>query len=369
MQKKTLSEIMTNDPLKALSRYRGALMGFSALLVLFFHCWIPLVPNHRYLGAMEAALKNSGWIGASCFFFLSGLGLAYSDLRHGIRPFYLRRMKRLFIPYLLIAILRAVSEKWTVTAFLSALSGLSFFTRSIYTLLWFVPAVAVLYLLYPPYDRLLHSGKAPVPVLTAAAILVWLVLSVLLKDVMRPDLWGFTNRIPLFLLGVCCGKTAQRKETRLTAGLLLFMAVLTIAGYRLLRLTQKGMFLLVPDSSSALPAGMLSVGLLFFMSQFLSLIQPGTAGRLLVSVLSFFGKVSLELYCIQEWLWARLYTFLEGRVSFTVINLVSFVVLPAAAYLLSLLERIVLHRLYPVTPRRPSSGKPRPPEENGSCPG
>lgn len=55
--------------LDLISKYRGAIMGFAALWILFFHEWVTLFVNNQVGVNIEGYLKRIGfaaWISFSC---------------------------------------------------------------------------------------------------------------------------------------------------------------------------------------------------------------------------------------------------------------------------------------------------------------
>ena len=89
-----------------LSQYRGALMGISIILIIVFH----FTDDCHYY-----SYHFSGWISffwryissssVDAFLFFSGLGLYYSmKKRSDVRSFYIRRLKRILIPYCIVAV-------------------------------------------------------------------------------------------------------------------------------------------------------------------------------------------------------------------------------------------------------------------------
>lgn len=338
------------DCLRLLSRYRGALMGFGALLVLFYHCWIPLVPGHRVLGGLEDAFKQVSFFGVDIFFFLSGMGLTYAIRRESLPRFYARRFARLAPPFLIMAIIRALSEGWTAAQFLSRISGVTFFAECTYTFLWFVPAAMTLYLLFPLYHRALIRARSET-VFTLSAIGLWLIASLLLGQVLREDLWLFLNRVPIFLLGALAGRLGQKKRAvDLRAPELLIMLVL---GCMLFRLCMRGRCSLFPLIYCSAPTAMMAVSASLLLAMaFDAMARRGKVfsglSRVLTGLLGFVGGFTLELYCVQEKLYEVVYMALEGRVSYTVINAVSIPVCLAAGWalhaLLALAARAICGR-------------------------
>lgn len=132
--------------LDLISKYRGAIMGFAALWILFFHEWVTLFVNNQVGVNIEGYLKRIGFCGVDIFLLLSGIGLTFAIRKGNVLTFYYRRIKRILLPFLVMAIIRCALEKWPIIEFWKNISGINFYTKSIYSFLWFVPAILTLYL-------------------------------------------------------------------------------------------------------------------------------------------------------------------------------------------------------------------------------
>lgn len=64
--------------LDLISKYRGAIMGFAALWILFFHEWVTLFVNNQVGVNIEGYLKRIGFCGVDIFLLLSGIGLTFA---------------------------------------------------------------------------------------------------------------------------------------------------------------------------------------------------------------------------------------------------------------------------------------------------
>ena len=71
--------------LDLISKYRGAIMGFAALWILFFHEWVTLFVNNQVGVNIEGYLKRIGFCGVDIFLLLSGIGLTFA-IRKGQCP-------------------------------------------------------------------------------------------------------------------------------------------------------------------------------------------------------------------------------------------------------------------------------------------
>ncbi len=325
-----------------IGKYRGAIMGLAALWILFFHEWQPLFANVAGLGVVEKFIKRIGFCGVDMFLFLSGIGLTFSVGKTSLGTFYYRRFKRLVVPFLAIAVLRAVLENWKFTTFLKNVTGISFYTRSMYSYLWFVTAIATLYLLFPIYYALLKRAKSPT-LFTAGALMLWLILSLYFRNGERGDLYGFTNRIPVFLVGVWAGWSTQHRKSGFTAGTWLFFVVMLLLGGYLSYLSNyKGLYILVPVSNCCIPNLLMSVSLCFLLAKLCQLLCESRGvrviGKPLTAVLRFYGLFTLELYCVQEWIAGQILKELIAAYSLPAVNLIMLTVCTLAGSALYLVQ-------------------------------
>lgn len=323
--------------LDLISKYRGAIMGFAALWILFFHEWVTLFVNNQVGVNIEGYLKRIGFCGVDIFLLLSGIGLTFAIRKGNVLTFYYRRIKRILLPFLVMAIIRCALEKWPIIEFWKNISGINFYTKSIYSFLWFVPAILTLYLFFPWYYKLFTKTKKPV-LFFLCSLEVWLVFSLFVRETMRGDLYGFTNRIPVFLAGVLLGWLTQQKKTTFTKGTWCLIAITFVAGLYLAYITNyKDYYLLVPTSNCCVPNFMISVSLPFLMAKFLDILSHAKytkpVGIGLTKVLSFFGTFSLEFYCVQEWLgWKIMGKMFEQQRPGWLINLAVLLAITAVSF-------------------------------------
>lgn len=322
-----------NQGLQLLSRYRGAVMGFAALWILAFHEWCALFTPGTTAADVEYFIKRIGFCGVDIFLFLSGIGLTYAIRKSSLPQFYYRRIKRIILPFLAMGILRCILEKWSAAQFWGNISGVNFYTKSMYSFLWFVPAIVTLYLVFPLFYKLFVKSGKPVLFLLLS-LEIWLILSLAVRETMRGDLYGFTNRIPIFLIGICIGWMTQNRKVSFNLTTWVMLMITFILGLYLAYLTNyKGLYLLVPTSNCCMPNAMIAVSLPFLMAKVLDLISRYAAGRGLTKVLVFFGTFSLEFYCVQEWLSGKMIPVLkEKQMSALLINLIVLVSVTAVSF-------------------------------------
>lgn len=309
------------------NKYRGAIMGIAALWILFFHEWIPIMEGHWKTYAVEVYIKTIGFCGVDFFLFLSGIGLVYAISKGSVFSFYKRRLQRVFIPFLVMAVILAVRQGWDGSTFFRNVFAINFYTRDIYSFLWYVPAILTLYLLFPFYYRLFEKSSNKY-LFTGAVLLIWLLLSIWGDAVIREDLYGFTNRIPVFVVGILVGWIMRQREV-VFSGLAWFVCIIAfITGLYLAYVTNfENYFLLVPISDCCLPNFLIAISGTFMLAKLFQVVDlhMKELGKLILRFFSFFGAISLELYCVQEYVGHFIMINMSEKYSDLLINITTIV--------------------------------------------
>lgn len=262
-----------------ISKYRKAIMGFAALWILAMHEWRLLIPYGESFWEREVFLKDIGFCGVDIFLLLSGMGLTYAIKKSSVGRFYFGRIKRILFPYLAVAVIVGVSYGWSAREFLANVSGYNFYFKSIYSFMWFVPAILTLYLVFPLYWAIFSRAKNKT-VFTLTVLVIWLLVSMVLRDRLRGDMYGFTNRIPVFLVGVLYGWLCQNNRMRESRGLWALTALTLLLGLYLAdRTNVDGMYLLVPVSNCCVPNLLIAMSLPLIMAKLLDLLASFRATR------------------------------------------------------------------------------------------
>ena len=313
------NEIDSRNGFLLVSKYRNAIMGIAALWVLFFHAWIPVMPastagHFNLFGFIERYLKAIGYCGVDIFLLVSGLGLTFAIKKGSLLRFYYRRLRRIILPPLVVSLLLWNIFGWSTLEFFQNISGYNFYFKDTTCFLWFIPAIVTLYLLFPLYYKVFDRFRNKI-LFTAAAIALWLIISLLLLNVMRPDLYGFTNRIPVFIIGVLFGYITQNKKDIVFKTWTYICLIVTLA---------LGLY--------SLP---------FLIAKILDLAEHHLSlfGKVLTAVIGFFGTFTLESYCVQEWFVKIINDLMDDGISIHLINLGMFFVINATAWAASVLFR------------------------------
>ena len=313
--------------MKWLLKYRKTIMGVAALLIYVGHLWEFVLGKYYVISFIEYFIKLTGFVGVDFFLFLSGIGLFYSIQKRKLMTFYVRRIKRTYVPFLITAFVMSVVNQWTLEIFLKNITGYHFWFEDIYSLLWFVPAIMFFYLVFPIYYKCFDKAKNKY-FFTIFIIVVWLLLSMCLNGIMREDLYGFTNRIPIFVVGILFGWLIQNDKirfTRLTWVLCICMWMLGI--YLAFKTTFQGYFLVVPTSNCCIPNFLIAISgsclltkIFYFLDTYINKI-----GKWIIKFFEFFGMISLEFYCVQEWIGGIILNKLRGHHRAITINAAVFI--------------------------------------------
>ena len=345
VEQKAIDNNISQNGFLLVSKYRNAIMGIAALWILCFHAWIPVTPsydpeNFKFFSFLEHYLKNIGYCGVDIFLLLSGLGLTYAIKKTSLIKFYYRRLRRIVLPSLVVFIFLWKVFGWSTIEFIQYASGYVFFFENASCILWFVPAIVTLYLFFPLYYKAFDKANNKT-LFTASIIAVWFLISLILKDTMRTDLYGFTNRIPVFLIGILFGYfTQNRKDIVFTVKTYIFLIITLIVG---LYLTYLGTLfsypLILPVGNCFLPNLLIAVSLPFLVAKLLDMAERHLSlfGKGITILLGFFGTFSLESYCVQEWFIKIIPDLINSGISIHLINLGMFFLINATAWVASVI--------------------------------
>lgn len=178
-------------------------MGFSMIWIILFHTW-----------EMEGGLKgycdisffdfffSKGYLGVDVFFFLSVYGCSCSLRKHSLKKFYQNRFLRLFPIYPLYTLILVIivaqyygQPSWLM--FVKQLTGLSIFTISHLHIEWYLPAIIIIYLLFPlifKFCEVLQRNRCMFCItLLLFSLFVFVIDHVFISD--------FAYRIPIIIMG------------------------------------------------------------------------------------------------------------------------------------------------------------------------
>lgn len=339
---------------KLLSKRRSAIMGISAIWILMFHyTFYPVFSEGTFYYEVESFLIKNGNLGVDFFFFLSGFGLLYSIEKNSIKKFYYNRFKRLIIPYTFAVIIFAIDENMNVIDAIKGYVGYSFIFENIYATPWFVPAIAILYLLFPIYYKLFQMAKNK-SIFTISILTILMIMIKLLAGIIRSDSYGFLTRIPVFLVGVlfgyyskydyCKNKNIRKINICLFVSSILFFG---ISIYLLYLNNCDGVVLPNLLSKYYLPAFLLTISSSLANSLIFS--TNNIIASAIENILSFIGKYSFEIYCLEDFCKSFIYA-VDPYVESTIMkNIIMFIVILATAYIFNAINNIIIKKFESLT--------------------
>ena len=318
-----------------IAKYRSSLMGIAMLSVFLFHSmgdWMP---------TMILNIAANGAIGVDLFLFLSAIGLTYSITKNPcVTDFYKRRVLRImptywFIMkcvYLFVFILTAVhimpDNYYRIPRnfgeFIQAYTTIGYWIRDGLFYLWYIPAILLLYILFPFVHKLFVVSK-------------WTYLLCLIPGAILtfcpPDIAWYHNcllyRVGIFLWGgIFSIEYLQR--------------VRTIKAWKIYIVGACAMlFYIIRMQLGIAPFPRLVEEICFFVTLPCILICLTLFFRYKIIDLSmgFVGKISLEFYLIHEFIMRFMETI--SNVIFTmsplVQKLMTFVITLILAYLVHII--------------------------------
>ena len=293
--------------IELINKYRGQIMGISALWIVVYHTWYRMFApetSPKLLYYMELAITKLGYFGVDIFFLLSGIGLSYSIVKHSTKQFLLRRFRRLAYPVLIAAAGQASMEGWSFPEYLFRASGIGLFIGKNY-FLWFISAITATYLLFPLYWRFFSRSRSKLR-FTALFIIAWYLGSVLLDGVIPSKVaLLLMPRVQPFVLGVFFGWAQQNGGLKMSRRVFNIAAVLSAAAGTALgwlnTIHSVGFFQLQPNGF--IPGILVAFGFTVLLAELSGLLdRAGRATRGVNGFFGFYGRISLEIYCVQEFL-------------------------------------------------------------------
>ena len=195
---------------------RAEVYGICAIWIVCFH--LTIVAGMDTSNIMLRLINKAFSIGASSvdiFLFYSGVGVYYSMNKHSIADYYKNRLHRLFLPWTIIAgayfIWYEICHKGSFLNVILKISTIYWWIDDV--LLWFVPALVVLYLVYPFLflaDR--RTNNKGSIVFLIASIIVIILLSIYNAPILDTRFEKLISRIPFFLLGSIVAEWAQKHK-------------------------------------------------------------------------------------------------------------------------------------------------------------
>lgn len=274
-----------------ISKFRSELMGIAILGVMIGHIktQLPTSIVSQIIGVFCYSVFTGG------FLILSGYGL-YHSMQKGcsVFDFYKNRVKRLIIPWLVLAIpFFALVDKDLVTYTLHT-STLYYWIGGNFYGMWYIAVTITLYLLYPLYHRIILGREN-----SDAIFFCFLTTFLGILAILYYKSYGVFDKIavmPLFFVGSYFGKLANkeyfsRKREYTMLAILLLLYFIT--------------YIITRSSYFAIGGG--NILCIFIWCVAFSYFQNNKSW---LRKLQWFGKYSLELYILHLFIYELIKMYL-----------------------------------------------------------
>ena len=249
------------------------LQVIAAFQILFFHLWAPITSTQ-----IEQLVLKTAYVGVDMFFFLSAYSLAGREIDYV--PFLKDRVLKLYAKFAFFVLIMALfSKSFGVIRAVKSLTFIEFFQKGGGAFLWFIPAILILYIIYPLFLKWNSRLKV------IWVLLIWLTGSVFAEHVLSyTAVFIFTNRIPVILAGYLF-KTYCTKNNNLRRSFIVLIPLgvllLYMYGFKVrLNFPIKDMFYVL-----AIPSVLGLVTLSSYVKKY--------------AVTESLGSITLELYAVQ----------------------------------------------------------------------
>ena len=249
------------------------LQVIAAFQILFFHLWAPLTSTQ-----IEQFILKTAYVGVDMFFFLSAYSLAGREIDYV--PFLKDRVLKLYAKFAFFVLIMALfSKSFGVIRAVKSLTFIEFFQKGGGAFLWFIPAILILYIIYPLFLKWNSRFKV------IWVLLIWLIAGVFSEHVLSyTAVFIFTNRIPVILAGYLF-KTYCTKNNNLRRSFIVLIPLgvllLYMYGFKVrLNFPIKDMFYVL-----AIPSVLGLVTLSSYVKKY--------------AVTESLGSITLELYAVQ----------------------------------------------------------------------
>ncbi|HIT36638.1 MAG TPA: acyltransferase [Candidatus Faecousia intestinavium] len=294
-----------------LSTHRQAMMGIAISLIML--CHLQLRPTVQWVSQFCSDIQILSQIGVDIFLLCSGYGLyfSYTRTKHYGR-FVSKRLLRILPAYgIMMAVWALFARHYgeSVSDFLHQYFLLSFFTEG-ELIVWYVPAILSLYLLFP---MAIPATRTPKTTLLCCMGILVCSFGIAVTSVCPPNIRTmnevFFVRIPVFLAGVCWARHGSPLPKFLRAvpvGAFLTAAVLLV-GCALINVRW------LEGISWWWANRMLFCPLTLCLLSLLLPVLTRGKNTLWYRCFSFLGGITLELYLIHEILMIYLLAYILFR--------------------------------------------------------
>lgn len=325
---------MTN--LKLLSKYRSEIMGFAIIWVFLCHIF-PYETTFKY--DILKIIADFGYAGVDIFLFVSGFGLYHGFSKYNSKKeFYKKRFLRIVPTYLFFIVLTLIfTNRFSLVNLVALFLDLGWYFpgSELPYYNWYMSAIMLLYLAFPFYINAFNKSPLKATIFTS---ILTLLLTIFMAYFGSINSAIFTTRIPIFLLGIYASFMLKKGDINIHYKRQICIALITffftfffirgswLSDYKPILVWNYGFYWI--------PFILIVPGLLAFLTIIFDFIAK--TFPMILSVLRFFGTISLEIYLIHvnEDLLAAIKSITTNQSSYFIYIL-----------LLSIIGGVIIHKL------------------------
>lgn len=272
-------------------RCKKEIMGLAALMIVVYHFYIPFGTS-----AFETYMFRSTFIGVDMFFFVSAYSLASRNKEQfKAGSFILNRLSYIYAPFVFLAAVAAIYNKWDFVRFLKSIIGVEFYERGGGAFLWYFIGIMLIYFLTPLFMLVKRKLKNwGFPVLLA----FWAILSCILQfGLGYTKMFILVNRLPIYFIGMYFDDLVLKYTNKMkTIFVILIEAVLFIVGTYLSFKFCTTYRVIKPFADMYYVIG---IPLVISAIMIVNTIVTALDSKYKSIVLKFVGGITMELYGLQ----------------------------------------------------------------------
>lgn len=272
-------------------RCKKEIMGLAALMIVVYHFYIPFGTS-----AFETYMFRSTFIGVDMFFFVSAYSLASRNKEQfKAGSFILNRLSYIYAPFVVLAAIAAIYNKWGFVRFAKSIFGVEFYERGGGAFLWYFIGIMIIYFLSPLFMLIKHKLKNWGFLVLLA---FWLILSVVLQfGLGYTKMFILVNRLPIFFIGMYFDEFILKFTNKMRPiFVILIEAVLFIIGTYLSFKFCTTVRVIKPFADMYYVIG---IPLVLSAIMIVNTIVTALDGKYKSIVLRFIGGITMELYGLQ----------------------------------------------------------------------
>ena len=288
-----------------ISKHRSEIMTLCIILVCFNHLFLEPAPsNILYL------VHRNAFLGVDTFIVLSMFGLYHAFEKRPVTSvssyfkYLFRRFLRIYVVYAPVTLMYMLIDNWSIKELVRKLLLIDQFTQSIYVHLWYIPCILIFYVI-APFCYMLVKKVKNVPLLTIgiSAVIYVLLFTLNPLGIIRSDINAILTRIPDVFIGFMLatyGKNLDKKQKNMYLIPIIVMAVIGagIVWYEI----SVGFFDCF-HADNVLHNNLLVSAFVIVLALLFEFFEKFKATSLINKAFAFTGTLTLEIYCLHEWIW------------------------------------------------------------------